>query len=77
MSNPASTGTDGTATEEDTIQDLPGAGSPADPHADTPAVSRTDRSGSPAAAAAGGTDHPDVRRRHHLRRRGLEAIARP
>jgi cation-transporting P-type ATPase E len=77
VSNPASTGTDGTATEEDTIQDLPGAGSPADPHADTPAVSRTDRSGSPAAATAGGTDHPDVRRRHHLHRRGLEAIARP
>ncbi len=77
MSNPASTGTGGTATEEDTIQDLPGAGSPAGPHADTPAGARARRSGSPAAATAGGTDHPDVRRRLHLRRRGLQAIARP
>ncbi|MBB5750735.1 HAD-IC family P-type ATPase [Micrococcus sp. TA1] len=77
MSNPASTGTGGPATEEDTIQDLPGAGSPADPHAATPAGSRTPRVGSPAAAVAGGAEHPDVRRRHHLRRRGLGAIARP
>lgn len=79
MSDPASTGSGGPATEEDAIQDLPGTGAAADAGDDGDAAGRraAPASSSVSGEPGRGLEHPDARRRVNLRRRGLEAVARP